>query len=59
MNKQKELKEKIEILGQDISKTEQKEIAITSFVNKVKKYTEIKELTPKIINELIDKILIH
>ena len=29
------------------------------FVDKVKKYTEIKELTPEIINELIDKILVH
>ena len=48
--------------GYDFAKkfyTEQKEIAITSFVDKVKKYTEIKELTPEIINELIDKILVH
>ena len=47
------------ILNKSISTTEQKEIAITSFVDKVKKYTEIKELTPEIINELIDKILVH
>lgn len=59
MNEQKELKEKIAILCQDISKTEQKETAITSFVDKVKKYTEIKEFTPEIINELIDKILVY
>ena len=42
-NEQKDLKEKIEILNKSISTTEQKEIAITSFVDKVKKYTEIKE----------------
>ena len=58
-NEQKDLKEKIEILYKSISTTEQKEIAITSFVDKVKKYTEIKEFTPEIINELIDKILVH
>ena len=58
-NEQKDLKEKIEILSKDITNNEQKEIAITSFVDKVKKYTEIKELTPEIINELIDKILVH
>lgn len=58
-NEQKDLKEKIEILNTSISTTEQKEIAITSFVDKVKKYMEIKELTPEIINELIDKILVH
>ena len=58
-NEQKDLKEKIEILNKSISTTEQKEIAITSFVDKIKKYTEIKEITPEIINELIDKILVH
>ena len=58
-NDQKDLKEKIEVLNKNISTTEQKENAITSFVDKVKKYTEIKEFTPEIINELIDKILIH
>jgi hypothetical protein len=58
-NELKDLKEKIEILSKDITNNEQKEIAITSFVDKVKKYTEIKELTPEIINELIDKILVH
>ena len=49
----------IKNISKDISNTEQKEIAITSFVDKVKKYTEIKEITPEIINELIDKILVH
>ena len=58
-NEQKVLKEKIKILNKSISTTEQKEISITSFVDKVKKYTEINELTPEIINELIDKILVH
>ena len=41
-NEQKDLKEKIEILNKSISTTEQKEIAITSFVDKVKKYMDIK-----------------
>ena len=47
------------LLNKSISTTEQKKIAITSYVDKIKKYTEIKELTPEIINELIDKILVH
>ena len=59
IEEQKDVKEKIEVLNKNISTTEQKENAITSFVDKVKKYTEIKELTPEIINELIDKILVH
>ena len=58
-NEPKELKENIEMLNKDISKTEQENIAVTTFVDKVKKYTEIKELTPEIINELIDKILVY
>ena len=32
---------------------------IFSIIDKVKKYTEIKELTPEIVNELIDKIYVY
>lgn len=42
-----------------IDKTKQEEIDLTTFVDKVKKYTEIKELTPEIVNELIDKIYVY
>ena len=54
---QKDLKEKINKLITTIDKMRQEEIDLTTFIDKVKKYTEIKELTPDIINELIDKIL--
>lgn len=37
----------------------QEEIDLTTFIDKVKKYTEIKELTPEIVNELIDKIYVY
>ena len=40
-------------------KAKQEEIDLTAFIDKVKKYTEIKELTPEIVNELIDKIYIY
>ena len=30
-----------------------------TFPDNVRKYTEIKELTPEIINQFIDKIMIH
>ena len=58
-NEQKDLKEKITQLNTDISKAEQEELDITTFIDKVRKYTNIKKLTPEIVNELIDKILIH
>lgn len=56
---QKDLKEKISHLANTIDKTKQQELDLTTFIDKVKKYTEIKELTPEIINELIDKIYVY
>ena len=56
---QKELKEKINELTITLDENKQEEIDLTTFIGKVKKYTNIKELTPEIINELIDKILVY
>ena len=56
---QKELKIKIEQLSKEINNTEKKSTDLTQFIANVKKYTEITELTPEILNELIEKILIH
>ena len=56
---QQELKLKIEQLSKDIENTEKKDTDITKFISNVKKYTEITELTPEILNELIEKIVIH
>ncbi len=56
---QQELKTKIEQLSKDIENTEKKDTDITQFISNVKKYTEITELSPEILNELIEKIVIH
>ena len=56
---QQELKLKIEQLSKDIENTEKKDTDITEFISNVKKYTEITELSPEILNELIEKIVIH
>ena len=56
---QHELKIKIEQLSKQINNTEKKTVDLTQFINNVKKYTEITELTPEILNELIEKILVH
>lgn len=56
---QQELKIKIEQLSNEINTTEKKDTDITQFISNVKKYTEITELTPEILNELIEKIIIH
>ena len=56
---QKELKEKINELTIALGKSKQEDMDLTTFIGKVRKYTNIKELTPEIINELIDKILVY
>ena len=56
---QQELKNKIEQLSKDIENTEKKDTDITQFISNVKKYTEITQLSPEILNELIEKIIIH
>ena len=56
---QQELKIKIEQLSKDIENTEKKDTDITQFISNVKKYTEIDHLTAEILNELIEKIVIH
>ncbi len=56
---QQELKTKIEQLSKDIENTEKKDTDITQFISNVKKYTEIDHLTAEILNELIEKIVIH
>ena len=56
---QQELKIKIEQLSKDIENTEKKDTDITEFISNAKKYTEITKLSPEILNELIEKIVIH
>ncbi len=56
---QKELRSKVKELANKLDTTKQQELDVTSFVSKVKQYTEISELTPEIINELIDKIYVY
>ena len=58
-NEQNNLKNRNKILSEEISTEEQKTNNINEFIDNVRKYTEIKELTPKIINEFIDKIKVH
>ena len=56
---QQELKQKIEQLKEKLNTTENKSENLNQFLINVKKYTEIKELSIEILNELIEKIVIH
>ena len=54
-----ELKTKVKEFTKYLEDNQQKSININKFTDKIHKYTEIKELTPEIINQFIDKIMIH
>ncbi len=55
---QKSLKEAVVMLRNEIEAQDDKTSNVLAFVEKVKRYTEIKELTPAIVNEFIDYIMV-
>ena len=57
-DEQKRLKEMAEQLRIDVEKQDDKTANISTFVEKSKKFTAIKELTPSIVHEFIDYIIV-
>lgn len=57
-SEQKTLKESLAQLKTDIETQDDRTANVSVFVEKVKYYTEIKELTPAIVNEFIDYIVV-
>lgn len=55
---QKSLKEAVTILRNEIEAQDDKTANVLAFVEKVKRYTEMKDLTPAIVNEFIDYIMV-
>ena len=53
------LKKKISALQAEIDKAEKHRHSAASFLRTVKKYTDIQELTPTILNELVEKIIVY
>ena len=43
----------------ELDETKQKTDELEKFISKVKKITEIKELTPELVHEFISKIVVH
>ena len=58
-DEQKKLKEEAEKLTAFIEAAEQKSADVNSFINVVQKYEHITELTPEIMHELIEKIVVY
>ena len=58
-NEQKTLKSEIEDLRLEIEDDESHSVNVNRFIARVRKYTNIQELTPEILREFIDKIIVH
>ena len=56
---QKEVSEKIKTLRSEIDKLSSKAATADMFISTVRKYTRTKALTPRMLNELIDRIEVH
>ena len=56
---QKQLQTSISNLTEKIAKQQEDSLNISKFMARISKYTELPELTVEIVNELIDKIVIH
>ena len=56
---QKEVSEKIKTLRSEIDKLSSKAVTADMFISTVRKYTRAKTLTPRMLNELIDRIEVH
>ena len=56
---QKQLRTSISDLTEKLAKQQEDSLNISKFMVRISKYTELPELTVEIVNELIDKIVIH
>ena len=58
-DEQKEISEKIKTLRAEMDKLSSKAVTADMFISTVRKYTRAKALTPRMLNELIDRIEVH
>ena len=58
-SEQKELKQNVPKLEAELTAETDKDKALQSFVNKTRHLTGIKELTPELVHEFIEKIIVH
>lgn len=56
---QKELQDKVAILQAELTGQEEQSMNLDRFLAIVKKYTETEKLTPTILNEFVEKIIVH
>ena len=58
-DEQKEIFERIKTLRAEMDKLSNKAVTADMFISTVRKYTRAKALTPRMLNELIDRIEVH
>ena len=58
-DEQKEISERIKTLRAEMDKLNSKSVTADMFISTVRKYTRAKVLTPRMLNELIDRIEVH
>ena len=56
---QEELKQNIETLSNEIEQQEQESNNVERFISKIKKYFDLQELTPTILNDLVKRVEVH
>lgn len=58
-SEQKELKEKVQKIQAELNNEKSKAVTSDMFLSSVRKYTRARKLTPRMLNELIDKIEVY
>ena len=58
-NEQKELKARLPEIETDLNRQADQEEGLQRFVSKAKQITNLKELTPELVHEFIEKIVVH
>ena len=56
---QKELKERAAAIRAELSKAQEATVTAETFMNVVRKYTSFEELTPTLLREFVEKIVVH
>ena len=58
-NEQAELSEKIKKIRSELDRLNSQSMSTDMFISTIRKYTRAKKLTPRMVNELIERIEVH
>lgn len=58
-DKQRTLQTEADIIQNELRQEEKKSVDVKRFLDAVKKYTDLTKLTPEILHEFVDRIIVH